>query len=447
MARTFRAGGIHPPEHKSLTADKAVEFFTPPKEVVIPLVQHLGAPCAPKVQKRDIVKIGQVIGESDQFVSAPVHATVSGKVSKIEPRPHPIGRMVDSVIIENDGEETWEDGVLPSSEPVSLEVDPSLGRDYFEAIRRAGLVGMGGAAFPTHVKLSPPKDCTIDTLIINGAECEPYLTSDHRLMVEHPAEIVAGIRMLMAVLGVRQCRIGIEMNKPDAIEILRRETADFDGIEVVPCELKYPQGGEKQLIDAALGRIVPSGKLPMHVGVVVQNVGTAFAAFEAVRRNKPLIERVVTVTGSAVRNPRNLLARVGTPFLDVLQACGYEPHDGNRVVMGGPMMGKAQFSLEVPVVKGTSGILTLAPEDGKGWVERACVRCGRCVSVCPMGLEPSSMAREVEHDEFDHLVDEGLMDCMECGSCAYVCPSHRPLVHWMRLGKYEVKDRQSKAKS
>ena len=357
--RTF-PGGIHPRDHKALARDKAIERLPLPAQVVLPMVQHIGVPCAPTVKKKDVVKKGQVVGEPDpaspkRFVSAPVHASVSGTVVAVEPRPHPLGRATLSVVIDSDGDDAWADGVLEGADPAAMDDNALTDR-----IQAAGIVGMGGAAFPTHVKISPPPEKPIDTVILNAAECEPYLTCDYRLMVEHPAELVEGLQILGRAIGGTQPKalwIGVEANKPQAVEALRK-AADGTGIRVETCKVKYPQGAEKQLIYALTGRRVPAGGLPLEVGVVVQNVGTAFAVREAVRGNKPLVERVVTVTGDGVDEPANYLVRLGTPVRALLEAAGLRD-DARRVVLGGPMMGIAQASLDVPVLKGTSGVLVL----------------------------------------------------------------------------------------
>jgi len=299
-------------------------------------------------------------------------------------------------------------------------------------------VGMGGATFPTHVKLMIPPGKKAEYLIINGVECEPYLTSDHRLMLEKPAEIITGIRLLMKALGVEKAIIGIENNKPDAIELLSKTAADYPGIEVVPLKVKYPQGGEKQLIAALTGREVPSGKLPIEVGCVVQNVGTAFAVYEAVQKNKPLIERIVTVTGSNISQPSNFLVRIGTPIITLLEKAGWNPEKAGKIINGGPMMGKALFSPEVPLVKGTSGILVLNRDEAYREKTEPCIRCAKCISVCPMGLQPYLLARVSEIGRFDIAENEYILDCIECGSCQYTCPSARPLLDHIRLGKYKV---------
>jgi len=438
--KTFRMGGIHPPEHKTLTAGEPIERFAVPKRVVLPLSQHTGAPCEPVVKKGDAVKTGQLIADSPKPISAPIHASITGIVKAIDHFNHPLGPKVMSIVIGGDGEDEWIEGVNPAffERDAPVDVDFSRAAEFKRKTRAAGIVGLGGAAFPTHIKLSPPTDKPIDTVILNGAECEPYLTADHRLMLERPRSIFLGLKIIMVILGVHNGVIAIESNKPDAIGAMRAQCNGAPGIRVEVCKTKYPEGGEKQLINAITGREVPSGKLPMEVGCVVQNVGTAAAIYEAIALNKPLIERVVTITGSAVSHPKNLLVRIGTPFNTLLEYCGYDNSDENKVVMGGPMMGKAQKYLDVPVVKGTSGILCIAATDVVVLTDRPCIHCGRCVETCPMGLNPTELASLVENRQCDDLLKLGLMDCMECGACAYVCPARRQLVHWIRLGKMEV---------
>ncbi|MFW6286659.1 MAG: electron transport complex subunit RsxC [Candidatus Sumerlaeota bacterium] len=447
--KTFKLGGIHPPELKELTAGAAIERFPTPRTVNIPLAQHIGAPAEAIVKRGEEVKKGQMIAKAPSFVSAPVHASVSGKVAKIDNFPHPNGTQDQMISIQSDGQDEWLEGLNPEAPLPNL--DASKGKEYLEAVKNAGIVGLGGAAFPSHVKLSPPEDKPIDMLLINGAECEPYLTSDYRVMLENPQEVLYGARAFMIILGVEKCIIAIEDNKPEAIEAMREaidnEADPFQGIGdigVAVCQTKYPQGGEKQLIAAVLGREVPSGGLPMDVGLVVQNIGTCVAASNAVGRGIPLIERVVTVAGRKVPNPKNLLVPVGTLFSELLDYCGYEAVEGSKVLMGGPMMGKAQRTTEVPVIKGTSGIVVLEPDEMAHFEERPCLRCGRCVEVCPMGLMPSRLANFSEHDVIEPLSELGINDCVECGSCAYICPAQRHLVQWIRMGKVKVRQAEKR---
>ncbi|MDX1764714.1 MAG: electron transport complex subunit RsxC, partial [bacterium] len=347
--------------------------------------------------------------------------------------PHPMGRDVPSVVIESDGEDRWFDGLAEVENFQDLSPD-----DLKARIVEAGIVGMGGATFPTHVKLSPPTEKPIDTVIINGVECEPYLTADHRLMVERPEEIIGGLEIFMQILGVSAGAIGIEQNKPDAIEIMTKLTAHRKDITVVPLKVKYPQGAEKQLIKAILNREVPSGGLPMDVGVVVQNVGTTAAVFKAVRFGMPVIDRITTVTGPGIKIPKNLRIRIGTPFSEIIEFCGGLKGKTGKVISGGPMMGMTQYSLDVPVIKGTSGILIFRDGDLKLRESNACIRCGKCLEICPMGINPSLLGVCVEAGAMDELEGARALDCMECGSCAFVCPAARPLVHLLRYGKADV---------
>lgn len=431
---TFR-GGIHPPDMKELSKGSALSRAKPPKVVVIPLSQHIGAPCVPKVEIGQEVKAGQVVGQAEAFVSAPVHASVSGKVVAVGEFPSPMGRMVNCVVIENNMAEEW---VELKEDPDYLALSPEALK---EKIRAAGIVGMGGAAFPTSVKLSPPKEKTVDTVILNGAECEPYLNADYRLMMERPDDIVEGLKVLMRVLGVKNGYIGIENNKPDAVEAMKKAASSVPEIKVQACEVKYPQGAEKMLIKALVGREVPNrGGLPMDVGVVVQNVGTAIAIYEAARYGRPLVERVVSVTGTGINEPKNLMARIGTMVSHLVEECGGLKAGAVKVISGGPMMGFALYTLEMPVTKGTSGILVMSEQEAPH-VDRykPCIRCGRCIDVCPMQLMPSMLSILSEAGHYEEAKDYSLFDCFECGSCAYVCPSKRPIVQFVRLAKSMTK--------
>lgn len=429
MAWIFR-GGVHPPENKEATKDLPLRAAPVPPEVVIPMVQHLGAPCEPVVKKGEAVRKGQRVGAPCGFVSAPVHASVSGKVLAVEPRPHFLGRMVLAVIIENDGEEAWAEGLN-----VEADVHSLPRQEILERIMNAGLVGLGGATFPTHVKLSPPPDKPIDTIIINGAECEPYVTCDNRLMLERADEIIEGLKIMLSVVGARDGIIGVESNKPEAYEALRQAARGEPSIRVEMLPTKYPQGSEKQLIYALTGRKVPAGGLPMAVGVVNQNVGTTVALYEGVRYNRPLIERALTVTGEGVERPANLLVRVGTPIGWLLEQCGLRPQT-NKVVLGGPMMGVAVSTLDMPVTKGTNCLLTMV--EARQWDYRACIRCGRCLRACPMNLNPSEISVACESKSLDDILRTQILDCFECGCCTYVCPSRRPIVQWVKFGKVEI---------
>jgi len=430
---TFK-GGIHPPDKKELSKDKPITPTKPPKRVVVPLSQHLGAPCKLAVAIGQEVKKGEVVGTAEGFVSAPVHSSVSGKVVAVGDFPVPAGRMVKSVVIENDGKEEW----------TTLKDNPDYaklsGEELKVKVKDAGIVGMGGAAFPTHVKLSPPKEKPIDVVIINGAECEPYLTADYRLMLERPQDVVEGLKILMKILNVTKGYIGIENNKPDAVAAMKQAIAGEPNIEVMALEVKYPQGAEKMLIEAVAGRRVPPRCLPMDVGAVVQNVGTAIAVFEAARYGKPLIERVVTVTGEGIGEPKNLLVKVGTMVKDLIDECGGLGPNVAKVVSGGPMMGFALPTLDVPVTKGTSGILVL-PEEGILHAEEfgPCIRCGRCIEACPMGLMPSMLSVLAEKGFYEEAKEYNLFDCFECGCCTFACPSRRPIVQLVRLAKSQTK--------
>jgi Na+-translocating ferredoxin:NAD+ oxidoreductase subunit C len=428
-------GGIHPPDCKDATRDKAIVSARVPYKVTVPLLQHIGAQCRPAVSAGQLVKMGDVIGTSGGFVSAPVHAPVSGKISGFCKVPHPAGMMVQAVSIENDNQETR----------AEFRESPGFGAfspdELRERIHDAGIVGMGGAAFPAHVKLSPPEGKKIDTLIINGVECEPYLTADHRLMLEKSGEITGGAKLIMKVLGVSQCMIGIESNKPDAVAVMKNACGGNDpSVSVHSLNVKYPQGAEKMLIKVLVNREVPLRGLPMDVGVVVHNVATAVAVYEAVRYGMPLIERAVTVTGDAIREPKNLLVRIGSTVADLVEECGGFSQEPGKIIMGGPMMGFALPSLDMPITKGTSGIIALSKQTVLHNEEFGpCIKCGRCIDVCPMGLIPSILGVFGEKGFYDEAKEYRVHDCFECGSCAYVCPSKRPIVQFIKLAKSLVK--------
>lgn len=434
--KTFPMGGVHPAENK-FTADKPIERLATPTQVSIPISQHIGAPAKPVVEQRDKVKVGQVIATSSGFVSTNIHATITGTVAKIDKVMDSTGYKRDAIIIKaGKDEEEWADGIDLSDELIK---DFSLSKDeIIKKVLEAGIVGLGGATFPSHVKLSVPKGKKADYLILNGVECEPFLTADHRLMLEKGAEIIVGARILMRALEVDKAIIGIEKNKPDAIEKMAELVNGEQGLSVQPLKVQYPQGGEKQLIKAALNREVPSGGLPIDVGVVVHNVGTAFAVYEAVQKNKPLVERVVTVTGKDVSKPLNLLVRIGTSVNELIEAAGGIPENTGKVISGGPMMGKALNSVDVPVAKGTSGILLIPNEDAKRGKMKVCIRCSKCVDVCPMGLEPYLLMTLTQKELFERVEDDKVLDCIECGSCSFTCPSDRPLLDYIRLGKKTV---------
>ena len=427
------AGGVHPPPAKEATRDREIRRAKLPQRAIIPLQQHLGAPCSALVSPGDRVKVGQKIGEASAFVSAPIHASISGEVKEIGCRLSPSGNKVLSLIIESDGEN---EAIEMVSRPGNLEnLSPE---EIKEIVKEAGLVGLGGAAFPTHVKLSPPPGKKIDAYILNGVECEPYLTCDYRLMVERPGEVIEGFRILMKALRVKRGYLGLEEDKPQAISALEKAIENEPGLEIRVLQVKYPQGGEKQLIKAILGREVPSGGLPYDVGAMVSNVGTAFACWEAVRLGKPLLERVVTVAGSGIKNPDNLRVRLGTSVADLLKECGGFQGEPQKLILGGPMMGLAQFTSEVPIIKGTSGILIQTREEVRDEESGACIRCGRCLEVCPLGLVPNVLTSLAENNRFEEARDYGALDCIECGACAYQCPAKRPLVHLVKYAKAEL---------
>lgn len=449
-AKTFNRG-VFLPHYKELSEDKATTTVSLPDEVVIPLHQHTGAPCQALVKPGDKVKTGQKIGESSAFVSASVHASVDGKVTAVEPRPYFTGDRVESVVIKVDPDQ---------KEPVWKErkVEELNKDEIIEAIKEAGIVGMGGASFPTHVKLSPPR--AIDYVIINACECEPFLTCDHRMMVEMAREMVEGTRLIARTVGSPKIIFGIETNKPDAIDTVNQIIAGEANMEAVPLDVKYPQGAEKQLIKAAVDREVPPGKLPFDVGVVVQNVATAIAVYEACQYQKPLYERILTVTGDGAASPGNVKVRIGTPIGHVIEQCGgfkgasieegeldksevrypvfAPPHLVGKIILGGPMTGWAQERLDVPVVKGSSGILIFTPEMVVESEYLACVRCAKCVEHCPMFLYPNYIGTYAETGRYELASEWGAMDCFECGICVYVCPSNRPIVQFVRETKKEI---------
>ena len=434
MFKTFKIGGVHPEANK-LSAAKAIVDAQLPKVAIIPLAQHIGAPANAVVQKGDKVKVGQLIGEANGFVSANIHSSVSGTVSKIDVAPDVSGFKKPAVFIDVEGDE-WLETIDRSDALVSDIKDDA--KTIVGKIKDAGIVGMGGATFPAHVKLAIPEGKKADFLIINGVECEPYLTADHRLMLEKSAELIVGVKILMKAINVTKAYIGIEANKPDAISKLTDLCAKEQGIEVVPLKLKYPQGGEKQLINAVSGREVPSGKLPIDAGAVVQNVGTAFAVYEAVQKNKPLIERIVTVTGDTVATPSNFRARIGTPVAELIAAAGGDVEKSGKIISGGPMMGKAMANLESTVTKGTSGILMLNEEKAVRPEAGPCIRCAKCVDACPMGLEPYLLMQYSQRQMWAEDEANHIMDCIECGCCIFSCPAKRPILDYVRLGKNTV---------
>ncbi len=435
--KTFNPGGVHPKENK-LSQKQTIELFPVPGKVFIPLAQNLGLPPVLMVDKGSEVKVGQLIAKGQAFISANLHSSVSGKVSRIDDVTDQSGYRRKTIIIDVEGDD-WDDSIDRSLDLITACQLSS--EEIIQKIKEMGVVGFGGAAFPTHVKLMIPPGRKVEHLIINGAECEPFLTCDHRLMLERGEEILAGTLIMLKALKITRAFIGIENNKPDAIVHFKKIAGGFQNgvdVSIVALKTKYPQGGEKQLIKAIANREVPSGKLPLDVGCIVQNVGTAVAVYEAVQKNKPFFERVVTVTGLTLKKPSNYLVRIGTPVSELIEASGGLPTGTAKVISGGPMMGKALNSLDVPVVKGMSGILLL-PEIITGRIPQLnCIRCARCISVCPMGLEPVLIAQLSERARWDDAEHSNVLDCTECGSCHYTCPSGRPLLDNLRLGKNKV---------
>ncbi len=429
MFKGFR-GGVHPNDRKSLTANRPIEVVPIPEKVIIPMRQHIGAPAIPIVSKGDIVKKGQAIAKNEGFVSSPIHSSISGKVIDICDCSHSVFGKCLSIIIENDGLDEWIEGIRYQRDWENLDIE-----EMRQIIQQSGIVGMGGATFPTHVKLSPSKDKKIDTFILNGAECEPYLTADYRMMLEYTERIVVGVKIAMKILGVQKSYVGIEDNKPEAIKAMK-DAFIGTNVEVVSLPTKYPQGAEKMLIKMLVGKEIPSGGLPMDVGVVVQNVGTVIAICDAITKGIPLIERVTTITGGSINEPKNLLLRIGTTFEDAISYCGGFKEDPEKIIMGGPMMGFAQYTLNVPIIKGTSGILALSKKDVNSGKESPCIKCGKCVEVCPMGLVPSMLSILGERNLYGEAKEDyDLFDCVECGSCVYVCPAKRKIVQYIRYSK------------
>lgn len=438
--KTFRIGGIHPDENK-LSNDAVTQQAPLPKQAVFPMSQHIGAPAKPVVKKGDKVKVGTLIAEAGGFISAPIHSSVSGTVFKVDNAIHASGYLQPAIIINVEGDE-WEETIDRSTKLETLEQHPELtSEEIVNRIKAAGVVGMGGACFPTFVKLCPPPGAKPECVIINGVECEPYITSDYRLMMEKGDELIEGVKILMAGAKVNKGYIGIEDNKPAAIELLANKLQEkgIDNIEVVPLAKKYPQGGEKQLVDAVIGRQVPAPPaIPVNVGAIVQNAGTAVAVYEAVMKHKPLFERYTTVTGKKLAKPSNFLVRMGTSFGELIDLCGGLPEGENKVLAGGPMMGKAVNSLDVPVGKGQNAVTILTDDDAHRQAAQPCIRCAKCVSACPMGLEPFLLATGSALKKWDLLEKEMITSCIECGSCQFTCPAHRPMLDNIRLGKQTV---------
>ncbi|MDX1661183.1 MAG: electron transport complex subunit RsxC [Gemmatimonadota bacterium] len=432
---------MHPPDSKALTESVPIRRMPFPDQVVLPIRQHAGKPAVPIVKAGDRVQRGDTVAEADGFVSAPVHASAAGTVKGIEWWPHPDGSTDRAIVIDV---ERWSPQiprtrVVPRWEGLATA-------DVVRAVQAAGVVGLGGAAFPTHVKLSPPPDCEIDTLIVNGAECEPYLTTDHRSMVEYPGRVWFGVRVMMRTLGVERAVVGVENNKPDAIAALREAQPDDLDVEVIGLTVKYPQGAEKMLIKAVTGAEVPSGKLPMHVGVVVQNVGSIATIAEVFETGLPLVERIVTVTGPGVRRPSNLIVPVGTKLRDALEFCGGLTDDATEILFGGPMMGQPQSDLDVPIVKGTTGVVALTEAESKPREIYPCIKCGTCLEACPVFLNPQKLGQLARAGRYEQMVEDAhLMDCMLCGSCSYVCPSNLPLSQMFALAKGQIRRMKTKA--
>ena len=435
MKKTFRIGGVHPDDSK-ISAEAAIEIFPAIETAYVSMAQHLGAPATPIVAAGDKVKVGQVIAEPSGFISGYVHSPVSGTVKSVGPRADIAGNMVPHVEITVEGDE-WMEGI-DTSDTLVKDI-PYSPEEILDKVKKAGVVGLGGASFPTHVKLAPPKDKKAECLILNGTECEPFLTSDDRIMREHPQEILIGGAIMMKALGVTRGYVGIEENKPAAIASMKEAAQAFPQIEVVVLKKRYPQGGEKQLIDAVIRRQVPSGALPIDTGAVVQNVGTSLAVYEAVQKNKPLIDNVITVTGRCLPVQHNYKVRIGTPMSKILEVAGGVPEKAGKIISGGPMMGRAIANLDAATVKANGAILLLTPEETRRRPESACIRCSKCASACPMGLEPwllNKLSRA--GGRFDELEKERVFDCIECGCCSFTCPAGIPLLDMIRINKAEV---------
>jgi len=439
MLKTFPKGGIHPAENK-ITSFKAIKRMPVPKVVYVPIAQHIGIPSEIVVGRKDKVEIGQVIAKSSGFVSSNIHSPVAGTVTKLDMMVDSSGYKKQCIVIRTDqkNESNFEVQDFPLKKEITMDQ-----KHILQHITDSGIVGLGGATFPSHVKLDLKNDNKVDCLVINGVECEPYLTADHRLMLEKADEIIVGIQILMQALHIKSAVIGIENNKKDAIKALKNAAKSDDRIKVAALRVKYPQGSEKQLIKSILKREVPKGGLPMDVGVIVHNVGTIFAIYQAIQYDQPLMERVVTVTGKKVEDASNFWVKIGTPIKDLVQEVGGLPEGTRKIVNGGPMMGKAIKNTDVPVTKGTSGILIIAEDEASRQESKNCIRCSNCVFVCPMGLEPHLLMNLSEKGLYERASAEDIMTCIECGSCSYVCPSHRPLLDYIRFGKNIVKKLQT----
>lgn len=436
--RTFKIGGIHPEENK-LSNDAVTQMASLPKQAIFPLSQHIGAPAKPVVAKGDKVKVGTMIAEAGGFVSVPIHSSVSGTVFKVDTAVDATGYRKPAIIINVEGDE-WEESIDRSDKLETLEAHPELTPEEIVArVKNAGVTGMGGAGFPTFIKLCPPPGAKAECVIINGVECEPYITSDFRLMLEKADQILVGLQLLMKAAKVSKGYIGVEDNKPEAIKLLQEKTQGNPNIEIVPLAKKYPQGGEKQLVDAVIGRQVPAPPaIPVNVGAIVQNVGTAFAVYEAVMKHKPLFERYTTVTGKKLATPSNFRVRMGTPMAMLIDACGGMPEGDNKLLAGGPMMGKALTTTEVPICKGTNSVTILTDGDARRKEAQPCIRCAKCVEACPMGLEPFLLATASSMHNWEKVEQEDITSCIECGSCQFTCPAHRPLLDNIRHGKQTV---------
>lgn len=438
-SKTFQ-GGVHPAEYKELSENLSFEIMPNPKQVILPLAQHIGKPSNPLVKKGDDVKSGQIIAEADGFISVPIHSSVSGKVKKISNEITPAGFPKDSIIID-----AADSNEIELKEPLNPEtIAPE---EIQQRVKWAGIVGQGGAAFPTFVKITPQPNQNIEAVILNGCECEPYLTRDYRFMIERTEEVIEGLRLIMKSLGVGRGYIGIEDNKPEAIKKLKEAAAKYDNIKVEVLETKYPQGAEKMLIKSILNREVPPGKLPLDVGAVIQNIGTALAIYDAVVKGEPQITAALSVSGYGIKEPKNLIVRVGTPIANVIEYCGGITEDASKVVIGGPMMGVAQFDFSAPVTKATSGILILTKTEENLHEETTCLRCGKCIEVCPIGLIPTKLSRFSQLDRLEDAEEYNITVCMECGTCTFTCPANIPLVQWIRLGKQRVLAIQKERKS
>ena len=436
--KTFRIGGVHPEENK-LTSNCPTQVAPLPKQAIFPLSQHIGAPAKPVVSNGDKVRVGTLLAEAGGFVSAPIHSSVSGTVLKIDTAVDATGYRKPVIVVSVEGDE-WEESIDRSDKLETLDAHPELTpEEIVERVKQAGITGMGGAGFPTHVKLCPPPTAKAECVIINAVECEPYITSDNRLMLEHADEIIVGLQLLMKAAKVERGYIGIEENKPEAIALLTEKASHDARIEIVPLMTKYPQGGEKQLVDAVIGRQVPAPPaIPVNVGAIVQNVGTAFAVYQAVMKHKPLFERYTTVTGKQLANPGNFLVRMGTPMSQLIDLCGGMPEGENKLLAGGPMMGRSLMTTDVPVCKGTNSITILSGDDARRQPAQPCIRCAKCVEACPMGLEPYLLAKLSARHFYDRAEQEDIVSCISCGSCQFTCPSHRPLLDNISLGKAAV---------